>query len=244
MLRIQSLSSYYGNIQALRGVSLHVEAGEIVTLLGANGAGKTTLLNTICGLINNHKGNINFLDIDITNLNTEKIIKMGICQVPEGRHLFNTLTVRDNLLLGSYPCRRLGKKEIYKKLDHVFEVFPILKERENQYAGTLSGGQQQMLAIGRALMSEPKLLLFDEPSMGLAPKIVSEIFNTIKELRDKKGTTILLVEQNARMALNVADRGYIMETGRIVLQGNSSELLENKEVKRAYLGKGYKEIWE
>ncbi len=244
MLRIQSLSSYYGNIQALRGVSLHVEAGEIVTLLGANGAGKTTLLNTICGLINNRKGSINFLDIDIINLNTERIIKLGICQVPEGRHLFNTLTVRDNLLLGSYPCRHLGKKEIYKKLDHVFEIFPILKERENQYAGTLSGGQQQMLAIGRALMSEPKLLLLDEPSMGLAPKIVSEIFNTIKELRDKKGTTILLVEQNARMALNVADRGYIMETGRIVLQGNSSELLENKEVKRAYLGKGYKEIWE
>ncbi len=244
MLRIQSLSSYYGNIQALRGVSLHVEAGEVVALLGANGAGKTTLLNTICGLINNRKGSINFLGTDIINLNTEKIVKMGICQVPEGRQLFDTLTIRDNLLLGCYTCRRSGKKEIQKKLDHVFEIFPILKERENQYAGTLSGGQQQMLAIGRALMSEPKLLLLDEPSMGLAPKIVSEIFNIIKELKNKKGTTILLVEQNARMALNVADRGYIMETGRIVLQGSSTELLGNKEVKRAYLGKGYKEIWE
>ncbi len=191
MLRIQSLSSYYGNIQALRGVSLHVEAGEVVALLGANGAGKTTLLNTICGLINNRKGSINFLGTDIINLNTEKIVKMGICQVPEGRQLFDTLTIRDNLLLGCYTCRRSGKKEIQKKLDHVFEIFPILKERENQYAGTLSGGQQQMLAIGRALMSEPKLLLLDEPSMGLAPKIVSEIFNIIKELKNRKGTTIL-----------------------------------------------------
>ena len=244
MLRIQSLSAFYGNIQALRGVSLHVDDGEIVTLLGANGAGKTTLLNTICGLISSRKGGVTFHDDDITRLSPEKIVKLGISQVPEGRQLFGELSVLDNLILGSYLHYRKRKKEITSDLDSIFEIFPILKERQKQLAGTLSGGEQQMLAIGRALMSKPSLLLLDEPSMGLAPKIVSEIFRVVTQLRDDQNTTILLVEQNAHVALDVADRGYILETGRIVLQGTSEELLENKEIKRAYLGKGYKEVWE
>jgi branched-chain amino acid transport system ATP-binding protein len=243
MLRVQSLSSFYGNIQALRGISLHVGYGEIVALLGANGAGKTTLLNSICGLISSRKGNVIFKDQDITRLPPEKIVRLGISQVPEGRQLFGSLTVLDNLILGAYFHRRNGKKEIQDSLGTVFGIFPILDERQKQLAGTLSGGQQQMLAIGRALMSKPELLLLDEPSMGLAPKVVNEIFEVIKQLRSKN-TTILLVEQNARVALKTADRAYILETGRAVLEGNSEELLENKEVKRAYLGKGYKEIWE
>ena len=243
MLRVQSLSSFYGNIQALRGISLHVGYGEIVALLGANGAGKTTLLNSICGLITSRKGNVIFKDQDITRLTPEKIVKLGISQVPEGRQLFGGLTVLDNLILGAYFHRRDGKKEIQNSLKIVYGIFPILEERQKQLAGTLSGGQQQMLAVGRALMSKPELLLLDEPSMGLAPKVVNEIFDVIKQLRSKN-TTILLVEQNARVALKVADRAYILETGRAVLEGTSEELLENKEVKRAYLGKGYKEIWE
>jgi branched-chain amino acid transport system ATP-binding protein len=243
MLRVQSLSSFYGNIQALRGISLHVGYGEIVALLGANGAGKTTLLNSICGLISSRKGNVVFKDQDITKLPPEKIVRLGISQVPEGRQLFGSLTVLDNLVLGAYLHRRNGKKEIQEGLGTVFGIFPILDERQKQLAGTLSGGQQQMLAIGRALMSKPELLLLDEPSMGLAPKIVNEIFEVIKQLRSKN-TTILLVEQNARVALKTADRAYILETGRAVLEGNSEELLENKEVKRAYLGKGYNEVWE
>ena len=244
MLRIQSLSAFYGNIQALRGVSLHVDEGEIVTLLGANGAGKTTLLNTICGLIPSRRGKISFCNDDIIRLPPEKIVRLGISQVPEGRQLFGALTVLENMVLGSYPYYRKGKKEAYRHLDFVFEIFPILKERQKQYAGTLSGGEQQMLAIGRALMSKPRLLLLDEPSMGLAPRIVSEIFRVVTQLRNEQNTTILLVEQNAHAALDIAGRGYILETGRIVLQGTSEELLENKEIKRAYLGKGYKEVWE
>lgn len=244
MLRVQSLSAFYGNIQALRGVSLHVDDGEIVTLLGANGAGKTTLLNTICGIISSRKGSITFNDSDIIKLPPERIVKLGISQVPEGRQLFSDLSILDNLILGSYLHYRKGKKQVYRDLDAIFETFPILKERQKQLAGTLSGGEQQMLAIGRALMSKPSLLLLDEPSMGLAPKIVSDIFKVIKHLREEQDTTILLVEQNAHVALDVADRGYILETGRIVLQGTSEELLENKEIKRAYLGKGYKEVWE
>ena len=244
MLRIQSLNAFYGNIQALRGISLHVDEGEVVTLLGANGAGKTTLLNTVCGLIASRRGKISLYNEDIVSLSPERIVKLGISQVPEGRQLFGTLTVLDNLILGSYLHYRKEKKEAYERLDFVFEIFPILKERQKQRAGTLSGGEQQMLSIGRALMSKPKLLLLDEPSMGLAPRIVSEIFRVVTQLRHEQNTTILLVEQNARVALDVADRGYILETGRIVLQGSSEELLENKEVKRAYLGKGYKEVWE
>jgi branched-chain amino acid transport system ATP-binding protein len=244
MLRIQSLSSFYGNIQALRGISLHVGYGEIVALLGANGAGKTTLLNSICGLITSKKGNVLFKDHDIINLTPEKIVRLGISQVPEGRQLFGELSVLDNLILGAYLRRKKGKKEVNKSLKTVFSIFPILSERQKQHAGTLSGGQQQMLAIGRALMSEPELLLLDEPSMGLAPKVVSEIFDVIKNLRKEQNTTILLVDLNARVAFKVADRAYILETGRAVLEGSSEELLENKEVRRAYLGKGYKEIWE
>jgi branched-chain amino acid transport system ATP-binding protein len=244
MLRIQSLNSFYGNIQALRGISLHVDEGEIVTLLGANGAGKSTLLNSICGLIPSRKGKASFYDKDIINLSPEKIVKLGISQVPEGRQLFGTLSVIDNLILGSYLHYHKSKKEVVKDLDVVFHIFPRLKEREKQLAGTLSGGEQQMLAIGRAIMSRPKLLLLDEPSMGLAPRIVSEIFKVIKQLRNEQKTTILLVEQNTHFALDTADRGYVLETGRIVLQGSSEELLMNKEVKRAYLGKGYKEVWE
>jgi len=244
MLRIQSLNAFYGNIQALRGISLHVDEGEIVTLLGANGAGKTTLLNTVCGLIRSRNGKVLFRDKDIISLTPEKIVKLGISQVPEGRQLFGDLPVIDNLILGSYLHYHKGKKEVYKSLDSVFGIFPVLQERQKQRAGTLSGGEQQMLAVGRALMSRPKLLLLDEPSMGLAPRIVSDIFRVITQLRSEQNTTILVVEQNAHVALGIADRGYILETGRIVLQGTSEELLKNKEIKRAYLGKGYKEVWE
>ena len=244
MLRIQSLNAFYGNIQALRGISLHVDKGEIVTLLGANGAGKTTLLNTVCGLIRSRNGKVLFRDKDIISLTPEKIVKLGISQVPEGRQLFGDLPVIDNLILGSYLHYHKGKKEVYKSLDSVFGIFPVLQERQKQRAGTLSGGEQQMLAVGRALMSRPKLLLLDEPSMGLAPRIVSDIFRVITQLRSEQNTTILVVEQNAHVALGIADRGYILETGRIVLQGTSEELLKNKEIKRAYLGKGYKEVWE
>lgn len=244
MIRIQSLSAFYGNIQALRGISLHVDSGEIVTILGANGAGKTTLLNSICGLIPSRKGKATFYDKDIISLSPERIVKLGISQVPEGRQLFSAMSVMDNLILGSYLYYQKNKREVYKQLESVFEVFPILKERQKQYAGTLSGGEQQMLAIARALMSKPKLLLLDEPSMGLAPRVVSEIFKVVRQLRDEQNTTILLVEQNAHVALDVADRGYVLETGKIVLEGISEELLKNKEIKRAYLGKGYKEVWE
>jgi len=241
MLRIQSLTAAYGKIQALKGISLHVSEGEIVTLIGANGAGKSTLLKVISGLVPPVRGEALFCDFDITKLPPEEIVKRGISQVPEGRQIFSPLTVLDNLILGAYV--RKNKREVRDKLESIFAIFPILRERQKQYAGTLSGGEQQMLAIGRALMSDPKLLLLDEPSMGLAPIIVSDIFKVIGDLRER-GTTILLVEQNARAALKVADRGYVMETGRIVLQGVSKELLENKEVKRAYLGKVYKEVWE
>ncbi|MBM3238112.1 ABC transporter ATP-binding protein [Candidatus Poribacteria bacterium] len=244
MLRIQSITASYGKIQALRGVSLHVSPGDIVTLIGANGAGKTTILNTISGLVTAQSGKILFADQNIIGLSPENIVRLGISQVPEGRQIFAPLSVIDNLLLGAYPrYRRKTKQQIYSELDSIFEIFPVLKERRKQLAGTLSGGEQQMLAIGRGLMSKPKLLLLDEPSMGLAPMIVSEIFEIIKSLRER-GTTILLVEQNARAALGIADRGYVLETGTIVLQGSASELMENQEVKRAYLGKGYKEVWE
>ena len=244
MLRVQSITASYGKIQALRGVSLHVSPDEIVTLIGANGAGKTTILNTISGLVPVQSGKILFSDKNITGFSPENIVKLGISQVPEGRQIFAPLSVMDNLLLGAYPrYRRKTKRQIHSELESIFEIFPILKERRKQLAGTLSGGEQQMLAIGRGLMSKPKLLLMDEPSMGLAPLITSEIFEVIKSLRER-GTTILLVEQNARAALGIADRGYVLETGTIVLQGSANELMENQEVKRAYLGKGYKEVWE
>ncbi|MCD6256518.1 ABC transporter ATP-binding protein [Candidatus Aerophobetes bacterium] len=244
MLKVRNLKSFYGYLQALRGVSIHVEEGEIVALIGANGAGKTTLLNSIAGIISSKKGQILFKDKDITHFPPQQIVKQGISLVPEGRQLFTPLSVMDNLILGAYQrYKRKNKDNIEADLDRVFHFFPILKERRKQLAGTLSGGEQQMLAIARALMSKPKLLLLDEPSMGLAPKVVKEIFRIILELQ-KEGTTIFLVEQNAKMALGIANRGYVIETGRIVIQGSSQELLGNKEIRRAYLGRGYKKVWE
>lgn len=244
MLKLVSVSTYYGAIQALKGISIHIRYGEIVTLIGANGAGKTTTLNTISGLLHPKKGHIIFQDKEITRFPPEKIVKFGISQVPEGRQILTTMSVMDNLMLGSYPhYTRKTRRQIQKDIEGIYTLFPILHERAKQKAGTLSGGEQQMLAIGRALMSKPKILLLDEPSMGLAPMIIRDIFSKIKALRDE-GTTILLVEQNAKAALNIADRGYVMETGKIVFQETTDKLKENREVQRAYLGKGYKEVWE
>lgn len=244
MLRVESISAFYGAIQALRNVSVHVSAGEIVTLLGANGAGKSTLLKIISGIHIPAKGRLWFGGQNITGLPAERILHLGVGQVPEGRQIFAPLSVLDNLILGAYVrFRREEKKVVLKDLDSIFELFPVLKERTKQRAGTLSGGEQQMVAIGRTLMARPKLLLLDEPSMGLAPKVVNDIFQTIQTLRSR-ATTILLVEQNAKAALKVADRGYIIETGRIILEGETQDLLNNKEVQRAYLGKEYREIWE
>jgi branched-chain amino acid transport system ATP-binding protein len=244
MLRIQNLKSYYGRLQALRGVSLHVGKEEIVALIGANGAGKSTILNTVAGLINQSQGTILLDGKDIRGLPPEKIVKRGAVLVPEGRQLFAPMTVADNLELGAYLRHKNGNKaELEQDTEMVYELFPVLKERRRQLAGTLSGGEQQMLAIGRALMSRPRLMLLDEPSMGLAPKIAEEIFKTIKRLK-QQGVTVLLVEQNARMALAVAERGYVIETGQVVVQGPSEELLRNREVERAYLGKTYEKVWE
>jgi len=244
MLTIRNLRSYYGRMQALKGVSLHVEEGEVVSLIGANGAGKTTLLNSIVGLVSSRTGQILFSDTDIIQRNPRQIIRMGVSLVPEGRQLFAPLTVIENLILGAYQRYRKDKKsEIKSDLEKVFVLFPILKERKSQIAGTLSGGEQQMLAIGRSLMAKPKLILMDEPSMGLAPLITTQIFQIISELH-KQGTTILLVEQNAEAALKISSRAYVIETGRVVLQGTSQELLHNQEVRRAYLGREYKEVWE
>ncbi len=244
MLTIRNLKSYYGRMQALKGVSLHVEEGEVVSLIGANGAGKTTLLNSIVGLVSSRTGQILFSDTDIIQRNPRQIIRMGVSLVPEGRQLFAPLTVIENLILGAYQRYRKDKKsEIKSDLEKVFVLFPILKERKSQIAGTLSGGEQQMLAIGRSLMARPKLILMDEPSMGLAPLVTTQIFQIISELH-KQGTTILLVEQNAEAALRISSRAYVIETGRVVLQGMSQELLHNQEVRRAYLGREYKEVWE
>jgi len=244
MLTIRNLKSYYGRMQALKGVSLHVEEGEVVSLIGANGAGKTTLLNSIVGLVSSRTGQILFSDTDIIQRNPRQIIRMGVSLVPEGRQLFAPLTVIENLILGAYQRYRKDKKsEIKSDLEKVFVLFPILKERKSQIAGTLSGGEQQMLAIGRSLMARPKLILMDEPSMGLAPLVTTQIFQIISELH-KQGTTILLVEQNAEAALRISSRAYVIETGRMVLQGMSQELLHNQEVRRAYLGREYKEVWE
>ncbi|MBI5117287.1 ABC transporter ATP-binding protein [Candidatus Poribacteria bacterium] len=244
MLRIQNLKSYYGRLQALRGISLHVGKGEIVTLIGANGAGKSTILNTVAGLVSQSEGKILLDGKDIRGLPAEKIVKRGVALVPEGRQLFAPMTVADNLALGAYLRHRNGSKaELEQDAEMVFGLFPVLKERRKQLAGTLSGGEQQMLAIGRALMSRPCLLLLDEPSMGLAPKMADEIFRTIVRLK-QQGVTILLVEQNARMALEVAEQGYVIETGQVVVQGPSADLLRNHDVERAYLGKGYEKVWE
>lgn len=244
MLKVESISAYYGSMPVLRNVSLHVNPGEIVTLLGANGAGKSTLLKVISGIYPPAKGKLFFNGQNITSLSAEQILRLGVGQVPEGRQIFAPLSVLDNLILGAYVrFFQDNKKNIWHDLESVFELFPILKERAKQRAGTLSGGEQQMVAIGRTLMAKPKLLLLDEPSMGLAPRVTNDILRTIKILREKS-TTILLVEQNAQAALKIADRGYVLETGRIILEGESHDLLHNKEVQRAYLGKEYREIWE
>lgn len=232
MLKIENLSVHYGMIQAVREVSFEVNQGEIVSLIGANGAGKTTILRTISGLNQPSKGTITFEGAPIQKKAPRKIVAQGISQVPEGRHVFPGLTVLENLEMGAY-LRKDG--DIQNDYEHVYEKFPILKERLNQDASTLSGGEQQMLAMGRALMSKPRLLLLDEPSMGLAPIFIQEIFNIIQEIQ-KQGTTVLLIEQNAKMALSIADRGYVLETGKVVLSGTGQELLESEEVKKAYLG--------
>jgi branched-chain amino acid transport system ATP-binding protein len=237
MLRIKNLEAGYGPLKVLRKVSLHIDPGEIVTVIGANGAGKTTLLKTVSGLLAPRGGEILFERKAVRNVSAERIVSLGCSLVPEGRQLFAPMTVRENLILGAcvqYRRRRHG--EVTEDMERVFGLFPRLKEREDQLAGTLSGGEQQMLAIGRALLSRPRMLLLDEPSMGLAPRMVREIFAHIVHLRKEFGLTILLVEQNARGALGVADRGYVLETGRMVLQGPSGELLSNKNVQRAYLG--------
>ncbi len=235
-LEIENINTYYGNIHALKDVSLHVEEGEIVTVIGANGAGKTTLLNTISGVLHSRTGEILFEGQPIGRFSPDKVVHLGISQVPERRQVFATLNVLDNLHLGAYLRHgRKPKQEIQRDLDFVFEIFPILKDRQKQMGGTLSGGEQQMLALGRGLMAKPKLLLLDEPSLGLAPLLVREIFRVAGELR-KHGATILLVEQNARAALNLAGRGYVMETGNVVLEGTSQELLGDERVQEAYLG--------
>jgi branched-chain amino acid transport system ATP-binding protein len=237
MLDLRGVNAYYGSIQALKNVYLKVSNGDIVTIIGANGAGKSTLLKTISGVIQPKGGTVWYQDTDITHFSPVKIVALGISQVPEGRQLFAHLPVLDNLQLGAYLFQnRKFKKEIEEKLDWIYQVFPILRKRSKQLAGTLSGGEQQMVAIARALMSRPKLLLLDEPSMGLAPLIVQEIFRVIRQLNDQ-GTTILLVEQNARAALQIANYGYVLETGSIALEGPSQELLADEKVRHAYLGK-------
>jgi branched-chain amino acid transport system ATP-binding protein len=233
MLEIKNINVHFGVIHALKGISLKVNDGEIVTLIGANGAGKTTTLRTISGLKKPTNGSILLDGKDITSTSAQERVKMGISQVPEGRRVFSTLTVLENLELGAYLRR--DKQEIAKDLKMVYERFPILSDRRKQAAGTLSGGEQQMLAMGRALMSRPKILFLDEPSMGLAPLLVQEIFDIIKNINEA-GTTILLVEQNASMALQIASRAYVMETGSIVLSGTGTELMQSDEIKKAYLG--------
>ena len=233
MLKVEDINVYYGAIHAIKGISLEVNAGEIVALIGSNGAGKSTTLRTISGLMKPKTGRIMYDGEDITGVPAHKIVGKGLCQVPEGRHVFANMTVMENLELGAYL--RTDKEGIAKDMEMVFEKFPRLLERKDQLSGTLSGGEQQMLAMARALMSRPKLLLLDEPSMGLAPLLIKEIFNIIKEI-NASGTTVLLVEQNANMALSIADKAYVLETGRITLSGTAAELASSEEVRKAYLG--------
>ena len=233
MLEVKNLSVHYGMIQAVRNVDFKVNEGEIVSLIGANGAGKSTILKTLSGLIQPSEGEIVYSGENIASTSAKKIVEKGLVQVPEGRHVFPGLTVKENLELGAFL--RKDKEEIQKDMEAVFERFPILKERKDQDAQTLSGGEQQMLAMGRALMSRPKLLLLDEPSMGLAPIFIREIFKIIQEIQ-KTGTTVLLIEQNAKMALSISNRAYVLETGSVVLSGTGQELLESDEIQKAYLG--------
>ncbi len=232
LLKVDNIEVYYGMIKALKGVSFEVNKGEVVALIGANGAGKTTILHTVTGLLKPKTGTIHYNDNDITKTPAHKIVTMGMAHVPEGRRIFSQLSVLDNIKLGAYT--RKDKDEIEQTLNYVYERFPRLKERKNQIAGTLSGGEQQMLAMGRALMSKPDFILMDEPSMGLSPLLVSEIFDIIKAINDN-GTTVLLVEQNAKKALSIADRAYVLETGSIVLSGDAKELMNDESVKKAYL---------
>lgn len=233
MLEIKDIEVYYSMIQAIKGISFEVNEGEVIALIGANGAGKTTTLHTITGLLSPKKGSVIFEGKDITKVPAHKIVSLGIAHVPEGRRVFAELTVYENLKMGAYT--RKDKDEIEKTLEMVYKRFPRLEERKNQLAGTLSGGEQQMLAMGRALMSHPKIIVMDEPSMGLSPILVNEIFDIIQEV-SKGGTTVLLVEQNAKKALSIADRAYVLETGRIVLEGDAKVLMNDDSIKKAYLG--------
>jgi branched-chain amino acid transport system ATP-binding protein len=236
VLRLRNVDAGYAKLTVLRRVTLHVSAGEIVTIVGANGAGKTTLLRTITGLVRPRAGEIAFEGSPVTTVPTERIVAMGCSLVPEGRQVFAPMPVHENLLLGAHVQYARGKKdEVARDLERVYDLFPVLRKRAGQLAGTLSGGEQQMLAIGRALMARPRLLMLDEPSMGLAPLVVRDIFGIVRRIREE-GTTVLLVEQNARSALRIADRGYVLETGRVVLHGTAEELLANRDVQRAYLG--------
>ena len=234
MLTVKDINVFYGSIHAIRDVSFHVDEGEIVTLIGANGAGKTTTMHAISGLLRPRSGEISYCGQVISKMEAHKIIRLGLAQVPEGRRVFSGLTVQQNLQMGAYT-RRDGKEAIQADFDMVYDLLPRLKERRSQPAGTLSGGEQQMLAIGRALMARPNIILMDEPSMGLSPLYVSEIFAIIQEI-NKDGTTVLLVEQNAKKALSIYNRAYVLETGNIVLEGDAKELMQNDQVKRAYLG--------
>ena len=233
MLEVKDLQVYYGVIQALKGVSFEVNKGEVIALIGANGAGKTTTLHTLTGLLQPKGGSITFEGVDITKVPAHKIVEMGIAHVPEGRRVFSQLSVYENLIMGAYT--RKDKKEIAESLANVYKRFPRLEERKNQRAGTLSGGEQQMLAMGRALMSNPKMIVMDEPSMGLSPIFVNEIFDIIEKV-SASGTTVLLVEQNAKKALSIADRAYVLETGKIALSGDAKELMNDDSIKKAYLG--------
>ena len=233
MLEVKDLEVYYGMIQAIKGISFHVDKGEVIALIGANGAGKTTTLHTVTGLLSPKNGHVIFEGKDITKVPAHKIVSMGMAHVPEGRRVFAELSVYENLKMGAYT--RKDKNEIEESLKNVYKRFPRLEERKSQMAGTLSGGEQQMLAMGRALMSKPKIILMDEPSMGLSPIMVNEIFDIIRSVSES-GTTVLLVEQNAKKALSIADRAYVLETGKIALEGKAKDLLEDDSIKKAYLG--------
>lgn len=234
MLKLDKVESGYGNKLAIKNISLEINEGEIITLIGANGAGKSTTLMTICGVIPCRSGKITFQGKEIQAMDPDQIVKLGICQVPEGRHIFPQLTVKENLDMGAFL--RKDKDGIKKDMEYVYALFPILAERRNQDGGNLSGGEQQMLAMSRALMARPQVLLLDEPSMGLAPLVIKQIFEIIRQINKENNTTIFLVEQNANQALHIADRGYVMETGEITITGSAKELLANKEIQKAYLG--------
>ena len=240
MLKVRNLEAGYGKLRVLKRISMHVNPGEIVTIIGANGAGKSTLLHTITGLVRTGSGEIVFKDRNLKKVSPEKIVAAGCSLVPEGRQVFSTMTVQENLILGGYVQAKRDKKNIDHEMGRGYALFPVLKEREKQLAGTLSGGEQQMLAMGRALMAKPSLVMMDEPSTGLAPLIVKNIFKVILKLREE-GNTVLLVEQNAKAALGIADRGYVLETGKIILQGAAEDLLQNRDVQRAYLGRELEE---